>query len=983
VAGEAGIGKTRLVREFTDRARRSGAIVMRGECLESGAAGLPYGPIAQALNAAVSSGQLVPGALHAAVVEQLAILVPALAREPAGERAPFELAGLGQVRLFEALLATIEHISRDRPLVLVVEDLHWADRSTLDLLTFLVRNVAATPCLLVVTIRTDDIVRGGPLAGTLAELARRPSVERLDLLPFDLAATTAFLRMLLGEEYDDALAATIHRRSDGNPFFVEQLAWARQDGENAAVPPSLRDILVNHLSRQPPDVQTLLAAVAIAGPRVDEDLLCAILGWPEQVVVAALRQAVLANLLVPVRVATGEAYPFRHALMAEAVEADLLEGERRRLRTACADALQDRRPTDGVERAQWAARIAHHRDLAGDAAGTIAASLVAAQEAESVAAYQDALVQYRRALSGLERQPILPSPDRWDRAEIHMRAATCAAVAGEALEAARLSGLALAHLGSDADPYRRGAILVSHGEYLWLAGDDAFLEVLAMPARIVPAEPPTPERADALVSLGFHHKYVGADGAARAAWDEACTVAHLAGARRVEALATNCLAQLAMEAGDIEHAFRLVDVTLGILRQADPSRDTAVVYMDTAAVASWSGDDELAVRIAREGLALAQRHGFEPYYGGGLTGNAAEALWSLGRLAEAARLVALHGLGAAESFSEVGHHMARALVAIATGDLERARADLAACDGWLDRGDRNMRRFLRVVLAEWLLESGRPEEVEPIARAGVALPPNHAPWEDHCASLVWSWARAAADQAESARARRDVSAQRRAAASGAAALAALDVVFARPRHEAAPDRGRARAYAALAAAEHTRLLGRSEADAWRAAQRAWDGRSNVLRPLYARVREAEALLELGGPGRSEGVAVLREAHDLAVTYGAAQVLTMIEGLARRGRVGLAADAATAPGTPAMSTGASLAPQEGRPYGLTHREMEILGLLACGLTNRQIGERLFISPKTAGVHVSNILGKLDVGSRIQAATMAHHLGLETLEVPAGR
>lgn len=985
VGGEAGIGKTRLVSEFAHQARAQGIVVLRGDCLEAGAAGLPYGPVAQALNTAVASGVLDPRSLPTAVVEQLAILVPSLADPDAADRGPFELAGLGQVRLFEALLASIERLGTDRAMVLVIEDLHWADRSTLDLVTFLVRNVVATRCLLVATLRTDDVERGGPLADTLAELTRKSNVIRLDLQALEREQTAAYLGHILGTAPARDVVDEIHRRSDGNPFFVEQLAWARQDGEETAVPPSLRDILLNQLSRQPAEVQALLGAASIAGPRMDEGLVAAMLDLPESAVVPALRQAVRAHILVPVRGADGESYPFRHALMAEAVEADLLDGERRRLRTKCADAMEHRPPRDGVDRAQWAARIAHHRDLAGDRRGTVAASLLAAGEAETVAAYRDALVQYRRALAILQAEPDLAAPEGWDRAEIGARAASSAAVAGEPKEAARLLGLALQDLPADVDPWRRGAMLVDLSEFLWLAGDDRFVEALATAAEVVPPEPPTRERADALVALGFHLKYNGDPDGARSAWEAARATAARAEARRTEAMSLCCLSQSATERGAVGVARQLAHEALEVLSLAEASRDTAVVYMDVIAAAAWSGDDAWGADIAHRGLAIVQQHGFETYYGGGIASNGAECLWSLGRLDEAAAILRQVGSTTVGGYSETGHRMARALVSMSRGDLDGAGIDLDACEDWLDAGDRTMGRYVRVVRAEWLVESGRPAEVAGIVRDAMALPPGHAPWEDHHAWLAWSWLRAAADQAEVARAKRDRAAERRAHDEATAALRALDGLFRSERSEQAPDRGRARAYAALAAAEHTRLVGRSEADAWCLAQAAWEGHGHILRPLYARVREAQVLLEHGPGGRVASTSVLREAHQRALALGATLLVTMIEGLARRGRIELetaGSRLAAASASPSASTGAP-ASQDRRPYGLTDRELEILGLLASGLTNRQIGERLFISPKTAGVHVSNILGKLDVGSRIQAATMAHHLGLEAQEITVGR
>ena len=199
--GEAGIGKTRLISEFTGRAAAAGCAILAGGCVELGSAGLPYGPFAEALRTAAAGATLDPSTLHSSVVEQLSLLVPDLARTAPDPGAGWsELGGLGQVRLFEAVLAAIARIAETRPVVLVIEDLHWADRSTQDLLSFLIRNVEAAGFLILGTIRTDAISRDAPLASTLGELSRRPAVDRLDLGPLDIVGTAEHLRSIFGEE---------------------------------------------------------------------------------------------------------------------------------------------------------------------------------------------------------------------------------------------------------------------------------------------------------------------------------------------------------------------------------------------------------------------------------------------------------------------------------------------------------------------------------------------------------------------------------------------------------------------------------------------------------------------------------------------------------------------------------------------------------------------------------------------------------------
>ncbi|HEX7345355.1 MAG TPA: AAA family ATPase [Candidatus Limnocylindrales bacterium] len=966
--GEAGIGKTRLVSEFQAHAEADGCAILAGGCVELGVAGLPYGPFAEALRSAVDSGTLEPAQLRDAVVDQLSLIVPHLARRRASRGAPAtELSGLGQVRLFEAVLTAITGLARERRVVLVIEDLHWADRSTQDLLSFLVRNVERSGFLILTTIRTDAVDRDTALANTLGELSRRPVVERIDLGPLDLQETADQLRVILGREPEDDLLRRIHRRSDGNPFYIEQLAWAHMDGDDTAMPPSLRDILLAQLSRQSTDVQWLLGAAAVAGPGVDERFLAEVMDRPEQEILEPIREAVRARLLVATR---DEGYGFRHALMAEAIESDLLDADRRRLHARSAAALEGRVERNDGERAQRAARIAYHRDRAGDVPGTIVASVRAALAAEAVAAHRDALVRYRRAIELLDLAPGVEPQPGWDVAELFHRAAVCAAVSGEPKEAARLIRAALERLAPDADPHRRGRLLIDLGEHLWLAGDADFADVLELAAGVIPAEPPTGARAEALIALGYHHQFRGDIDAARRVFQDACATAIAAGSPRDEAAARNSLGAIDYETGDIAGGDAEIGAALAVIRGAPPAANVSVVYLDLSAVAAWGTNDELGAAIAREGLALAREHGFESYYGAAIAANGAECLLSLGRLHEAWELLGATEPIAAGGWSDTSRLITRSAVATALGDLASARADMVTTAPWADTGDRTIGRWRAVNLAELTVAEGALEDVAGVVAGGLALPPTHVPWEDHRACLYWLDIRAQRGLRERALARRDA----RAAAARAEAIAhgldALERMFDTVGSESSPTRRRARAYQALARAE----AGPSDTpdpDRWHAAIDAWAGLGWVLRPLYARIRAAEAYLEAGRAGRATGTAILLDAHAEAVDLGAGLLARLAENLALRARVALDVDRterlrAVGPGS------ASVGPAN--VYGLTTRELEILPLIAAGLSNRQIGERLFISPKTAGVHVSNILGKLGVASRIQAATIADRLGI---------
>jgi DNA-binding CsgD family transcriptional regulator len=701
---------------------------------------------------------------------------------------------------------------------------------------------------------------------------------------------------------------------------------------------------------------------------VDERFLAEVMDRPEEDVLQPIRDAVRARLLIATR---DEGYGFRHALMAEAIESDLLDAERRRLHARSAAALEARDARDDAELAQRTARIAYHRDRAGDVAGTIVASVRAALAAQAVAAHADALVRYRRAIELLDHAPDVEPHPGWDAAELFHRAAVCAAVSGEPKEAARLIRAALARLAPDADPHRRGRLLIDLGEHLWLAGDEDFADVLELAAGVIPAEPPTGARAEALIALGYHHQFRGDLEAARHVFEEACATAIAAGSPRDEAAARNMLGAIAYETGETERGDAEIGAALAAIRSASPAANVSVVYLDLSAIAAWGTNDELGAAIAREGLALARDHGFESYYGAAIAANGAECLLSLGRLGEAWELLGATEPIAAGGWSDTSRLITRSAVASALGDLASARADMVTTAPWADTGDRTIGRWRAVNLAELTLAEGALEDVAGVVAEGLALPPTHVPWEDHRACLHWLDIRAKGDLRERALARRDARSAATIAAAVADALDELEGLFDPSGAERSPTRRRARAYQTLAQAEAGRASEAPDPDRWQAAIDAWAGLGWVLRPLYARIRQAEAYLEAGRAGRAAGMTILREAHADATALGAAPLAQLAEGLAVRARVGL--EAARTDPLRAVGPG-SVAEGPANVYGLTARELEILGLLAAGLSNRQIGERLFISPKTAGVHVSNILGKLGVASRIQAATIADRLGI---------
>jgi predicted ATPase len=340
VGGEAGIGKTRLVEQFTAAAQEQSVRVLRGGCVPLGEEGVPFAPLVEALRGLASD--LDPAELEAVAGparEELGRLVPDLAWSANGT-AGAAVVGAGQGRLFELLFGVVERLAASAPLLWVMEDLHWADRSTRDLLAFLATSLRSGRVMLVLTFRSDELDRMHPLRRLLGELGRNRRVRRLELPRFTRPEVAEQLAGLLGTDPPARLVDDIYARSEGNPFFTEELllAGAGNGGGPNALPPSLQEVLLTRVVRLGHRTQQLLGIAATAGPGVTQPVLAAVAGMGEQALLAGLREAVDQQLLL--LEPGGDGYTFRHALLAEAVYSELLPGERVRLHTALADALE-------------------------------------------------------------------------------------------------------------------------------------------------------------------------------------------------------------------------------------------------------------------------------------------------------------------------------------------------------------------------------------------------------------------------------------------------------------------------------------------------------------------------------------------------------------------------------------------------------------------------------------------------------------------
>jgi DNA-binding NarL/FixJ family response regulator/tetratricopeptide (TPR) repeat protein len=949
VGGEAGIGKSRLVAELADRARVRGATVLVGGCVAMGDGGIPYAPLAQAVRGwrrEHDRGAGPDGRLPA----ELAALVPGLT---------LGLGGVGPTaapgRVLEAVLTFFEQLADDAPVVLVLEDVHWADGSTRDLLALLVRMLSSERVLIVATYRTDELHRRHPLRALVADLERLPETERIDLEPLtesDLAQQIEGIRSAPAtpEELGD-----LWRRSEGNPFFAEELVAC---GDLGHLPSSLRDVLLAKVSTLGDREQAVLRTAAGIGPSVDDRLLARVVDLPRADLDLALRALADASLLL---LDPPDGYAFRHALLQEVVYDELLPGERVALHVRIAEVLAaDPDLQDGLDRAccsgRGAAALAHHWLEARRLPEALVASVAAGVEAERVGAPADALVQYEQAL---ELWPSVPDADERSPlglVDVVNRAATAADLSGRFDRALALGEQAISLVDPVTDPVRAALAHERLGRFLWTA-DREGLPAYEEAVRLVSTEPAGPEQARVLAGYGQMLMLAGEVTRACEVCEEALAVALAVGARQVEGHARNTLGTALAVTTDPERGLDELRTARAIAEELGDPDDIGRAYVNLTDSLAKQGRWDESVEVGRAGVVACQRLGIDRTYGVYVAWNMQEGLVARGRWDE---VLELEAQVAARLPTGYWQYVLASPMRADRGDLEGIRriltdigslppgsAALQALDAW---------GCAWLALLTW---EGRPREAREIVAETVARIPN----DYICGTLEMLWRAlwAEADVAAAARARRDATAEAEAIAVGEQLRASHWLWV---RLDQAPN-ARVAAEVALCDAETNRISGSDTASDWQVAAAAADDAGMLFPGAYARYRAAEALVRAGD--RAGAGAELGPAVEVARRLGARPLQQLGEQLAARARLVLDGAVGGAVAGPQGHAGPEL-------FGLSARELEVLGLVATGRTNRQVAEVLYISPKTASVHVSNILAKLGVSSRVEAAGVAHRLGL---------
>ena len=935
IGGDAGVGKSRLVAEVMTVAEHSGFTVLCGQCAEIGDS-VPYLPFADAFRTAPAH------------IEQAVKARPVLARllPDGGDLAQSaDLSSMARQQMFGAVLGALAELAAASPLLLVLEDLHWADATTRHLVTFLARMLRRERVAIVGTYRTDDLHRRHPLGEVVAELGRLPSVALVELGPLPAAALAEHLSNLPNgpSRLSTALLSSVVERAEGNAYYAEELL-AASSGSSRVLPSGLAALLLARVARVSDAAQRVLRAAAVAGRRANDQLVLAASGLDDAGYTEAVREVVAHQLLVP---DGPDGYRFRHALLREAVYGDLLPGERTRLHGRFAALLAD---VPGA-----AAELAYHSLTGHDVPGALAASVRAGAEAERIGAPAEAHRHYDQALELWDRAADPEKLAGMNRGELGLRSAVAAASSGDVPRAIQLlRHVRAAALAGDATAEFRTRTGERLAYYLLQADDPGHapeaLRVIEETVEQAPAEPPSPARARAMATCAIAWM-ASDDSAAAGDWARrARAEAARSGADWIGADSLVTLGMVSSRDGNAEEAISLfaaahaqaVDTHMfGVELRA--AYHLAAAHLGRGDLAGASAAAHAGVKRAdAEGLGLApygldvQHLHFQAHY--------ADGSWD-------------HAEELARTFPVWVTKLPEAVLSAMALFIDVARGNAVADERrtWLEPfwDDVFVAYIARGLLAEQALWRGDTDTA--LAEAEAALSAD-ARWERSPAAIRVA-AIALSARADRASAARRAGITTAVATEEAAGALLLDIARegarnpARPKSVLGPE---GRGWLARAEAEYQRLIGENTPAGWEKTLAEF-GPGYVYETARTQWRLAEALAGDGRP--REAAAAWRAAAVTAARLRAEPLRAALDDLGRR----LGLDGGGGHGA-AKDGGSSVA-------ALTPREREVLRLMSRGLSNRQIGEELFITQKTASVHVSNILAKLGAATRTEAAAIA--------------
>lgn len=913
VGGEAGLGKTRLLDEFL--AGISGqARIVTGQCVDLGTLAPPYAPLTGVLRSLAAQIGLDTVLEYAGPGrDALALLLP---------EAAVELEGLPTAnRVLEAISTVFERASATQPAVVVIEDLHWADDATLTVLRFILRAFNGGQFLLVMSYRSDDIHRGHPLRDFLAESERGRYAKSIRLERLTKDQVRAQVEAITGQGAEYEVVESVFARSEGIPFFVEELLGLGDCNVAGDLPATLTELLLARYERMAEPVQYFLRVLAAGGVCVPHTQALAAYDRSVEEFESSARAALGANLLL----LDGRSYAFRHALVREAIHADLLPGERTRFHTRYAQALESAGPGQ-----LHAVEIAYHWHAASAQQKTFKASIAAVAEAARSYAYSTAARMGERALELWDRVEDAQELAGMPRHALMARTAWAHNQAGDGERSIAVIRLAAAEPGVDGPELAR--LLADQARYLGFNAQRGSAELLLRALELTPRGSDDMLRAALLNHLAARYMLQARLAEAMAVATEALELSTATGHRSEQSVALNLRGSSRAMAGDIAGWRTDLTASKELARgNTDAMLRFRVNYSDTLYLLGLYDE---SISIAQEGIEQARKLGVERTTGAILSSNAVEPLFAKGDWEKASALLA-RNLTLSPPSSFHGYLLRSKIWSTLWGGESAAAEQLF----------RQWQPLLRE-LAQVEVQSSLP----------LAMLAAELAWMRGDLDTAWREATVLTSQdfrslpghdlpllAVAAR----VLAARRAAGADpeTAAEKQMRTILARddfwPTHPA---------WAAVFEAELGGEGGTgTDPAAWHVAAQ----RSGALPAhLHAYVSFRLGQAEHAAGNRPGAVAALLDARDGADKLGAGLVVALVQDFA--GRTGLSL------------SGPSLRPNTSE---LTARESQVLGLVADGLSNKEIGTQLFISAKTVSVHVSAIMRKLDAGSRTEAAKHA--------------